>query len=283
MNDRSPATGELDHDAEALLAAFCREEALPEDIGERVWARVEHDTSPETTRRLWMRRAAIASLAAAAALTLVWVSADAIVHSRPRRTTVAAAHHGEVEAGGGIATVVGHAPPRQPTPGQVREQDRAGEPEHDGAMPSASGGNSPTPPGAAEAEDSSGQSDDAPRPDPRRRARSERADDDRSEPPEAPTSPIEDSASRLGDEVALIQRARQALLNGKPSDALRLLQRHQEEFSTGAMARDREALQAIATCRLHGAERGQTKAEQFLRMHGTSALAERVRKECEVR
>lgn len=80
----------------------------------------------------------------------------------------------------------------------------------------------------------------------------------------------------------MIERARKALLRHAPADAIKALREHASTFPKGAMAQERRALLAIATCESQGRDAGQTRASSFLRDHPSSSLAERVRSACGV-
>ncbi len=94
--------------------------------------------------------------------------------------------------------------------------------------------------------------------------------------PPAPTT----AASTLADEAALLQAAQTALSAGSPSTALTELERHRQNFATGVLSREREALYVAALCAAGRLDEGRAAATKFLRAHPTSVLSERVRHAC---
>jgi hypothetical protein len=86
----------------------------------------------------------------------------------------------------------------------------------------------------------------------------------------APSAP--DPESRLGDERALVEGARTALLRGRPSDALALAQKHERQFPQGGLAEDRDFLIVSALRDLGQSDATRAKAAQFLQRYPKSAL-----------
>jgi len=87
---------------------------------------------------------------------------------------------------------------------------------------------------------------------------------------------------RLAVEAELIAEVRAAIEAGRTEDALAGLRRHQREFSDGVLQRERLGLRASALCRADRAREGRREAEAFLRDHPDSALAARVRLDCDL-
>jgi hypothetical protein len=90
------------------------------------------------------------------------------------------------------------------------------------------------------------------------------------------------SPDRLAVEAELIAAVRAALEAGRTDEALAGLRRHQREFPTGVLQRERLGLRASALCRSDRAREGRSEAEAFLRAHPDSALAARVRLDCDL-
>jgi hypothetical protein len=93
------------------------------------------------------------------------------------------------------------------------------------------------------------------------------------------TSAGQSNSDDLGRELALLNDARVAL-GRDPQRALSLLVRHEREFATGLFVEERLALRVLALCRLGDQERAHREAEDFLRNHGASPLAARLRTSC---
>jgi hypothetical protein len=86
-------------------------------------------------------------------------------------------------------------------------------------------------------------------------------------------------SDRLRAEVALMDRARAALEQGDAELLARLTDEHARRFPDGALVEEREAWQAIATCRLDRAGAA-ARAEAFLAAHPRSAQADKLRRAC---
>ena len=92
-----------------------------------------------------------------------------------------------------------------------------------------------------------------------------------------PTPPPTDELRR---EIALMERA-QTELQGERYDALLFtLAEHARTFEHGAMVLERHGWAAIAHCRL-GHRSASIDADAFLRRHGGTALAQKVRRACD--
>lgn len=84
-------------------------------------------------------------------------------------------------------------------------------------------------------------------------------------------------ASRLAAEGGVVLEARRALREGRPEDALRLLEAARTEFAAGALAQEREALAIEALSRSERREAAQTRAAAFLRAYPGSPHAASVK------
>jgi len=83
----------------------------------------------------------------------------------------------------------------------------------------------------------------------------------------------------LSAELALIERARQALKNDLPQQALAALDEHRSRFEHGVMTQERVALRALALCSL-GDPKGPEEAQRFLTRNPGSPLASHLRSGC---
>lgn len=86
--------------------------------------------------------------------------------------------------------------------------------------------------------------------------------------------------SSLEGEMRLVREAQESLRNGKPEQALQLLDRHQVEHPNGALGEERSAARVVALCSLGRTHEAQQEAERFLRTWPQSPLAQRVRSAC---
>ncbi|MFZ6178462.1 hypothetical protein [Nannocystis pusilla] len=89
-----------------------------------------------------------------------------------------------------------------------------------------------------------------------------------------------EEASSLAQEAELLGRAQAAIQGGRAGEALALLGSYAQQFPRGALREEHDALRALALCASDRAGEGKAAAEVFLRAHGGSALAERVRQGC---
>jgi hypothetical protein len=94
--------------------------------------------------------------------------------------------------------------------------------------------------------------------------------------------PARAASDRLAVEAALITEVRAAIEAGRTDDALAGLRRHRREFADGVLQPERLGLRAIALCRAERAREGRSAAEALLRAHPDSALAARVRLDCDL-
>jgi hypothetical protein len=98
---------------------------------------------------------------------------------------------------------------------------------------------------------------------------------------EAPPQPVPEDSSTLAAETALLQRAQAALAAGDAGAALTALAEHATKFAGGVLARERDALRVTALCAAGRRAEGEAEAAAFLRAHGDSLLADRVRGACD--
>jgi hypothetical protein len=83
--------------------------------------------------------------------------------------------------------------------------------------------------------------------------------------------------SRLAAEGGVVLEARRYLREGRPEDALRLLDAARTEFAAGALAQEREALAIEALSRSGRRDAAQTRAAGFLRAYPGSPHAASVK------
>ncbi len=83
----------------------------------------------------------------------------------------------------------------------------------------------------------------------------------------------------LAEETELLRRAREALRLEKPREARRWLERHAERFSGGMLTEERDALEAMARC-AEGTEDPAAVRKKFQRQHPGSPLMGRVQDRC---
>lgn len=92
-------------------------------------------------------------------------------------------------------------------------------------------------------------------------------------------APVADG-DRVLAEMALLQEAQAALRSGQPAAALRLLERHAQDFAAGSMTEERQALRVLALCAAGEVARGADEAAVFLGAHPRSTYAARVAAAC---
>lgn len=101
-----------------------------------------------------------------------------------------------------------------------------------------------------------------------------------SEPPDVPPAPAP-ALDDLRAETELLARGWQALASGDIDLASATAREHSQRFTSGALVPERQALEAVAACRVEPA-RGQPLAAAFFAAHPRSPLARRVRDACEL-
>ena len=84
----------------------------------------------------------------------------------------------------------------------------------------------------------------------------------------------------LGDDVALLGRARRTLLAGQPAAALALLDEHAARFPASTLREARAAMRVTALCRRGDGPRARVEAAAFLHTFPTSGLVDQVRATC---
>ena len=100
-------------------------------------------------------------------------------------------------------------------------------------------------------------------------------------PARAPSPAAQPSTEKgLADEVVQLRRAHEALRDGKPALALRILDDYDRAFPQGALTEERAAIAAIATCQEQPGPKARAQAQSFLRRAPSSLLGERVRSAC---
>ncbi|MBL4686204.1 MAG: hypothetical protein JKY37_16545 [Nannocystaceae bacterium] len=259
----------LDDDAEAMLAAFRSEEQLPAALQARVWSRVEADTETDdgvlagVVVGPWPRRAVVGIVAAAAAVALVWVSADAM-QATDVAGPVQATHEARLERPAGEMSPA--------SDGTATRKHAAGRAE-DGATAHEDAEASTTLDDVAIRPKTETETETKTKAVPRGRRK-------RRPPVAEQPDVVRAPRSTLGDEIAMLDRARKALLAHAPNKAASILREHTKAFPKAAMAQERRALLAIAVCEGSGHDAGQGRAKSFLREHPTAALADRVRSAC---
>ena len=262
--------GELDPQAAATLRAFRAEEDMSAAAQARVWARLAASTSAEPTwskEHVPRRRSewAWAALAVAAAAALLLASRAGVLGPLvgARDGGEAAAYSERREAATEPVRAAAESGPIGHVVGDmVREtDDRASESEAAEPAVSAAGR-------ASEAKS-----------EPRPRARADAGEPTRSKTGETASAQAETSSS-LAQEAEALARAQAAILSGRPDEALALLAGYAQQFPRGALREEHDALRALALCAGDRVEEGRAAAVVFLRAHGGSALAERVRQGC---
>lgn len=84
----------------------------------------------------------------------------------------------------------------------------------------------------------------------------------------------------LAQEAEALAQAQAAIQGGRADEALSLLAGYAKRFPAGVLREEHDALRALALCASERTREGRAAAQVFLREHGSSALAERVRKGC---
>lgn len=100
--------------------------------------------------------------------------------------------------------------------------------------------------------------------------------------------PVKAGHAALGD-AGLVEEARglaavqRALDQGRPSEALALLDEQERRFRRGELAPERRAARVLAQCAVATAEQARMIAQRFVEQEPASPLAVRVRRACGVR
>jgi hypothetical protein len=101
-----------------------------------------------------------------------------------------------------------------------------------------------------------------------------------SQPNTLALAPPASAERRLQDEVAQLRHAHEALRNGNPALALKILADYDRDFPKGALTEERGAIAAIASCQSQPGSSVRAQAQAFLRSAPSSLLGERVRAAC---
>lgn len=99
-------------------------------------------------------------------------------------------------------------------------------------------------------------------------------------PRPAPRAEPKPETDGIAQEVALLSEARSALGAGEAKRALGVLARHAKRFPNGVLARERDVSWITALCVLGRVDQARAKADVFLRAHGSSPHAAKVRASC---
>ncbi len=104
-----------------------------------------------------------------------------------------------------------------------------------------------------------------------------------SDPPRRGAAPPQSSpdAGRFAEEAALVQAIRRAAQAGDHAGALRRAEDHARRFPGGALARERQALQIAALCRLGRTIEARAEADAWSGAHPRAPLPAGVRRGCE--
>ena len=269
MSDAHHSEPELDADALAMLRAYRAEERMPAELHERVWSRLRADVAPGPGR--WLRYGAVAGVLAAAAIAVLWMGGQ-LLRGEPR----APANQAGYERGGSTPEP---ASPRAAAPGEAHVQPvpspgSALVPEGVASEAAAPKTERPTP-ATAGSDAASGT-----------RSSGRRGTNDADhraaplEPEPAPADPTPAPGGTLAEENRLLARARAALIDGQPEQALTRLGEHARRFPEGVLSEERKALRAVALCEAGRDADGEAAAQAFLREHPQAALAQRVRSAC---
>lgn len=274
MTERDGPPEPLDVGLEDLLVEFRDGDVLPEDARERIWKTVSADEPP---RRRFVpppvasahpgRRWAIGAVVAVAAVTVLWLglgdrlTADE-AEQDPRRDAAAMVEHGDASPSTAVERERASTKPRAraPEPESVEPPSAPLEPnapvESDAGVPQPETVEPPKP----------GKS----------RPRPKQAEPDE---PDEPDEPAPSPASTLAEEQRLVGKAWSALTEGNPEGAMTVVRTHAEQFPSGMLAPERDAVSAIARCRI-SPDASASILAAFRRAHASSPLASRVSKAC---
>lgn len=250
-------TDELDGRARALLDACRAADAMPAEVGTRVWHRVAPDLAAAPVGAAPWRWGVVA-LAVAAGVAALWIGRDAL-----RGTTRVAEGAAEYQAGaGGVETAVDPSS----APGAPRTVATSSPAEIAPAELPAVDTDAPSPEPVAPVRDPS-----------RRRPKPAQLDAPSAPAPSVPApspavDPFTDELTRL--------RAAQAVLRDRPARTIALLDALDADYPRGALVPERAALRVFALCGDGQAARARTAAARFAEQHPGSPLLERVRATC---
>lgn len=243
----APKASPWSDDAAGFVDAFREDVAVDVDVDvEMAWAQFEDAVGPAAAPRrvpvaLWLGVAA----AIAAALALLWVFSSATSLRGEVSDPGQQAPHGVTPESGGVA-------PSRPVP--LPEQSTSAEPE---AV-------------AVESVDARPEAAAPRRPVPAPSIRGREV----SSPESAPI------ASRLAEELRLLDAMRAASKEGRHADALRRVGEHAASFSSGSFAAERELTRVRALCGLGRLQQVRSAQSRFAKSHSASHLASLVRGAC---
>jgi hypothetical protein len=92
--------------------------------------------------------------------------------------------------------------------------------------------------------------------------------------------PASDDPADLDAELALLRRARAALAEGRPADALTLLAEHARRFATGLLGEEAALLRVQALCETGARDQARAEAQAFARARPDSSHAKRIVRLC---
>ncbi len=98
--------------------------------------------------------------------------------------------------------------------------------------------------------------------------------------PHAPPVKLAPAADRLAEEVAILSRATSELRGGKPADALRLLNEHQQRFPGGRLVEERRAARIQALCALGNRAAAESELARLARSSPRSPHLARAQQAC---
>ncbi|MCH9681925.1 MAG: hypothetical protein K0V04_10865 [Deltaproteobacteria bacterium] len=267
----------LSPDVRAYVDAFAADERPAPEAGVTTWSAIESEIG--TGRRLLVPLLIGGVLAVAAAVLLAFGLRGAAFLQDPAPASMqtpweGGAHESEglpdyrrapPRAAGAPASVVEPAPERAV---DVTADDGEIEPGQDAEV--------------GEGDVVAGEPESEVAPSPRQRAQDRRgakspATGARGSQPPAPDS---DTPSSLAAELALFRRAKRALDDGTPGQALKLLREHGEQFPRGALRREGQVLRAEALCAVGRVDDAHALRHRFVASHPGSPLVDRMRAVC---
>ncbi|MDC0666735.1 hypothetical protein [Nannocystis radixulma] len=258
--------GELDARAVAALRAFRVEEDMPAPTQARVWARLAASASADealSKRHVSRLRSewAWAALVVAAAAAVLLASRTGVLGPLigARDGGEAAAYSERREAATEPVRPAEGGPIEHVVQDMARETAAPDAGEEVASAPEA---------GPAKSE-----------PRPRPRAETTRSPGGPS-PAAADSGSSPTTSSSLAQEAEALARAQAAIQGGRADEALAVLAAYAQQFPRGVLREEHDALRALALCASDRAAEGRAAAAVFLRTHGASALAERVRQGC---
>lgn len=272
MTERDGPPEPLDAGLEDLLAEFRDADVLPEDARQRIWETVGADEPP---RRRFVppppatatagRRWTIGAVVAVAAATLLWLglgdrlTADETERDA-RRDAAAMVEHDDATPNAAVEREAA----------STRSRVRAPEPELDPVEPPSA----PLEPNApVESEAGVAKPESIESPESRKPSKS------RPRPEQTEPEPVPSPSSTLAEEQRMVGKAWSALTAGNPEGAMTIVRAHAKQFPSGVLAPERDAVSAIARCRI-SPDASTSILAAFRGAHASSPLASRVSKAC---